>query len=365
MARPQPIIVPTMGATIEGPERAQLGQSLGQLLGALIGKGIQTGRERTQQEAFRQAFSGLFPKQEVPAAGPPTEAGAMPQAEVTPPRIGALAQLLSQTPEGRQLGQQFALKQAMSGVGIDAKAAEKPFQPITIVNKKTGEKRLVLPTFSPATGKARLEPAQFPEGFEISKETPEEKRAADLLATAQKESQKIIGKTKEERRSSAIERGIDLSDGFATLKRARGLLDQIKTGGFNNIALRAKQIFGVEGANEAELSTNLGKAVLSQLRETFGAQFTEREGAKLDRIEAGFGKSTEGNKRLLDQVIRLTERAARRGIEAAREIGDKFAIDTIKENLAFTLEPIQQEPTVPKDITKLSTEELLAIVQGQ
>ena len=127
MARPQPIIVPALSQNVEGPGRTQAAQSIGNLIGALIGRQVQQGQERSQQEAFREAFSGLFPTEQVEAAGPRLPTGGIeqvgiagegaaleppPTAEVVPPNIGVLAQLLSQTPQGRELGQQFAVKQA-------------------------------------------------------------------------------------------------------------------------------------------------------------------------------------------------------------------------------------------------------------
>ena len=215
---------------------------------------------------------------------------------------------------------------------------EKPFAPVTLVNPKTGEKIPHIPTFDPNTGKARLEPAELPEGFELSKETPKEKRQADVAIAAEKKGAEITGKGQAERRQITINRGVDSSEGLANLKRARTLLEEVKTGGINAASLRAKQIFGVEGADEGELSNRLGKAVLSQLRETFGAAFTAQEGASLARIEAGFGKSAKANKRLIDQLIKMVEKKGKQGIAAAVAAEDFEAAQLIKDNLAFSLD---------------------------
>jgi len=222
-------------------------------------------------------------------------------------------------------------------------AGTKAFAPITLINNQTGEKRLVSPTVDPQTGQASLAPFQVPEGFQVSTETPEEERSADILAKGQEARAKVTGKTQAERRALAIEKGIDAADSFANVQRGLDLLDSIPTGGIDAVSLRAKQLFGVEGADEAELSNRLGKAVLAQLRTTFGAAFTEREGARLSDIEAGFGKSTEGNRRLLEQTKRLIERAARRGIRAARAQKDLDSVEDIEESLKFRF----TSPTVP------------------
>jgi hypothetical protein len=234
---------------------------------------------------------------------------------------------------------QFKNYMIATGIGGPQKGAGiKSFAPVTIVNPQTKEKRIVIPSHDPNTGKSNLSEAALPEGFEISKETPEEKRAADIATVGLKEEKKIVGKGKAKRQQLAIESGIEGSSTLPNLKRARALLDTVKTGGINAASMRAKQLFGVEGADEGELSNRLGKAVLSQLRETFGAAFTEGEGDKLDRIEAGFRKSPEANKRLIDQLVKLGEKKSREGINAAVAVEDFETARRIKENMAFTLD---------------------------
>lgn len=161
------------------------------------------------------------------------------------------------------------------------------------------------------------------------------------------------------RHQENINKALPAADSMAVLRRGRELLDFIDTGGFNAAALRVKQAFGVEGADEAELSANLGKAVLSQLRTTFGAQFTQQEGERLQQIEAGFGKSTEGNKRLLEQALKMVERITERGIQSAESIGDFESADTIRESTRFTLTPDADKP-----LSEMTDAQLEAIVRG-
>ena len=137
--------------------------------------------------------------------------------------------------------------------------------------------------------------------------------------------------------TTSIDNGLISAESASTLNRAIELLDSVETGGLDNASLKAKQFFGVESADEAELSAGLGKAVLSQLRQTFGAAFTENEGNRLARIEAGFGKSVAGNRRLLQQTLRLVERSAQRGIDAAIEAKDFRTAQDIQALLDFRL----------------------------
>lgn len=143
----------------------------------------------------------------------------------------------------------------------------------------------------------------------------------------------------EARAQGVIDAGVDASYSLPTLKRTIDLLDEVETGGFDRVALSVKQAFGVEGADEGELSANLGKSVLAQLKETFGAQFTQAEGDRLARIEAGFGKNAETNKRLLRNVLAMAERKVESALKRAEARGDIETVDELKSNLAYKLSP--------------------------
>ena len=145
------------------------------------------------------------------------------------------------------------------------------------------------------------------------------------------------GKGEEERGQLDIDNGRLAADSTAIIRRSLQLLDFVETGTWEEVGLRAKRFFGVEGADEGELSANLGKAVLSQLRTIFGAAFTAQEGAQLVQIEAGFGKSTAANRRLLNQSLQIAERAAKRGQRAASAREDFQAAAEIQNSLEFVL----------------------------
>jgi len=121
------------------------------------------------------------------------------------------------------------------------------------------------------------------------------------------------------------------------MRRALDLLSTVSTGGFAGASLRAKRYFGIEAADEGELSSALITSVLSRLRETFGAQFTEREGALLIRASANPNANTETNVRLLKQQIKLWERKIKRGREIATRTQDHFSLGVFDENANFSL----------------------------
>lgn len=163
------------------------------------------------------------------------------------------------------------------------------------------------------------------------------------LAESVAESEKTIQAGKERGKGIAktertvIQEGLDAAKGIPVLKRSLSLLDEVRTGGFNSALLRAKQLFNIEGADEGELSANLGQAVLGDLRQTFGAAFTEKEGERLERIRANFGRSPAVNKRLINQALQIAEDSANRAIDRAIEAGDTATAEDIQTLLDFSL----------------------------
>tara|TARA_R100000951_G_scaffold116471_1_gene128473 strand:- start:2829 stop:4142 length:1314 start_codon:yes stop_codon:yes gene_type:complete len=151
--------------------------------------------------------------------------------------------------------------------------------------------------------------------------------------------------TKEQgRKQEFITKGLAAADATAIIRRSLQLLDRVETGGIGpQLGLAVRRMFGVEGADEGELSANLGKAVLAQLRDVFGAAFTEQEGESLKKIEAGFGSDVATNRRLLNNSLAVAERAAARGIRAAEANDDYESASEIEMSLDFDLGAFQDE----------------------
>lgn len=191
-----------------------------------------------------------------------------------------------------------------------------------------------------------------PDGQEI---TDPARRASAIQQAKQAEvdqarsiySARAAGKGEGERGQDTIDLGLRAARQMPILKRTEGLLGELETGGFAGAGLRIKNALGIEGADEAELTTNMARAVLSQLRDIFGAQFTEREGARLERIEAGIGKSTEGNKRIIQNLIQMSNFKAERAIEAAKRNGDYFTVEEIESYMNMDMGPQSGQPSAP------------------
>jgi len=166
-------------------------------------------------------------------------------------------------------------------------------------------------------------------GFSSKRDTADEIREKAMA--------RVRGTESEGRQQEFIDRGLVAADSTANVRRALELIKRVDTGGVAAANLGAKRFFGVEGADEGELSNRLGVAVLSQLKDTFGAAFTAQEGERLEKLSAGFGKSAAANKRILEQALKLSERAANRGSKAARARGDEDSAIEIEDALKFTI----------------------------
>ena len=216
-----------------------------------------------------------------------------------------------------------------------------------VLNKSTGE---LIVKGAPVVGDIVSRVGETPAEESARKaaqsgKSEEAKLGAQLQGAPGVEAAKSRAKQEENRTQSVINRGLTAADSLPVVNRALDLLKSVDTGGFSAAKLRAKQLFGIESADEAELSAGLGKAVLSQLRGVFGAAFTEGEGRRLERIEAGFGKSRAGN--LLSQAQKMSNRAANRAIKAALRTGDTDTADEIREAMSFTLTDTTTTPSTP------------------
>ena len=144
-----------------------------------------------------------------------------------------------------------------------------------------------------------------------------------------------------------IDRAVPAAESTAVLRRSLDLLDRVDTGTFADVKLAVTDFFDVTGADVGELSQNLSRAVLSQLRETFGAAFTENEGRRLENISARFSQNNEVNRSLLRQALAIAENTARRGIQRAREEGDEATAQDIEDLLAFDLSAVMSSVQQP------------------
>ena len=165
------------------------------------------------------------------------------------------------------------------------------------------------------------------------------KLGAQTEAVAEIAKREVEAKGRAKRVQSNINTALDRASLIPVINRSLELMQLVKTGGFASAKLRGKQLLGIESADEAELFFNLQKSVVSQLKKTFGAAFTKQEGDLLGRIEAGFGKSTAGNIRLLNQTVKFLMLDVNKGLRSAKASGDSEATQDIQDLIDFKLTP--------------------------
>jgi hypothetical protein len=255
-----------------------------------------------------------------------------------------------------------------------------------LVKSPDGDLSIVTGSWNPKTGKMDTSLGTIPKGYVVlSKmgETADEQQTREIKTTEGKESVKqavrletepqIAGakasaelrsklfydpkitaaNLNEKEFSETITTGTSAADNVAQVDRALDLLQQVKTGGWNNVSYKTRQAFGLENANEAELNQLMGKAVISQLKPIFGAQFTVAEGQELKKLEQSFGRNTDSNIRLLRNLKKGYEKSALRARAAAENRGNKEKVNEIdallkysKQNAKQPTKPIESTPTV-------------------
>jgi len=262
---------------------------------------------------------------------------------------------------------------ALQSVSSKSKANFQKTRTFLIEDDK-GNTKIITGVFDPNTGAITTSEGSF-KGKILSAEgeTPAEaaareaatagaKKRAEQEAIADTAGDIEVEKETARRGQRAIDDAYQVGEGIPVLNRSLELLDSVATGGFNNAKIRAKQMFGIESADEGELSNLLGKAVLQQLRVTFGAAFTAEEGNSLKEIEAGLSSNPEANRRLLQNAKELAQRTIKRGIREARKAGaeeDALELEALLE-AKFEFD----DEKLPEGVTEQDISDTLAANPG-
>jgi hypothetical protein len=161
------------------------------------------------------------------------------------------------------------------------------------------------------------------------------------------------GKGASERAQGIINAGVDAISQFPVITRTLDLLKEAKTGGFAGAGIRARSLFGVEGADEGELSYNLSMNVLQQLKPIFGSAFTAGEGQRLERIEASIGRNTDTNIRLLNQALSVAKTSAEKALDRAEEANDSSTVRELSNAISMLDSWSSGELTMPAEWTQM------------
>ena len=152
-------------------------------------------------------------------------------------------------------------------------------------------------------GQVNLETGEFvAKGGQIpsTKRTPQEDLESQRLTTLDKEQADL--------RSA----GLSESQNIAQLKGIKDLLDSnVKTGFGRETIMKARRVLGKDVANEEQFGSLVGNEAMKNIALTKGA-ISDREMEYFKTVlSPNMGKTTEGNKRIIDFKIKYAERASK------------------------------------------------------
>ena len=207
------------------------------------------------------------------------------------------------------------------------------------VNQETGT--LYIPTYNPNSNMAGWQtipgaPRQLTETDKRRQALEQEQKLADIAVKEATDRARAANKVEQEKKD--ISDGMSAAQTYPILVRSEELLDIVETGIPEDILFGAQRLLGINTADKEELEQLLGKQIIKQLKPTFGAQFTKAEGDWLKSMEAHWGKSTKGNRRLVRQGMLLVQRRAKIGIAAANSAGDLRVAQDMKDWLEFRID---------------------------
>tara|TARA_R110000744_G_scaffold246942_1_gene363454 strand:- start:20693 stop:21823 length:1131 start_codon:yes stop_codon:yes gene_type:complete len=196
------------------------------------------------------------------------------------------------TDQAIQLGQRLR----SSGGGI------KSFAPVETLNPTTGLREIGIPTLDPNTGLTAFKPVVLPEGTELSKETPEAKRNAELEASINKKRGEL---TAQQRHSISTEVSSNARTSRRQLPRINKLiegLELVETGAFANAKLLLGPFIpGVDPTKEEAFSAQLNDLILDSLGKLSGP-ISDSDLAFIRTTTASMGKTKEANKLILNRL---------------------------------------------------------------
>ena len=130
--------------------------------------------------------------------------------------------------------------------------------------------------------------------------TPEEELQSQRLTNLDKEQAEL--------RSAGLSAAQDISQ----LKQITGLLDtSVKTGFGREVIMKAKRIVGADVANEEQFQALVGNEAMKNIALTKGA-ISDREMEYFKTVlSPNMGKTTAGNKKIIDFKIKYAERASK------------------------------------------------------
>ena len=228
--------------------------------------------------------------------------------------------------------------------------SSKIYEDGTILGVKKGGGRIVTgPNGEQLTGDKAREVIQEANRQEVDRKKLLSKLSVDA-SLAKERAKGLVEREKED-----ISNGVSAAQSIPVLMRADKLLDMVSTGKPEAALLWGKKMLGIESGDSAELENLLGKAIVKQLKPIFGGSFSVGEGEWLKGMSADWGRSTEGNRRLIRQGLSLANKRADVGYSASEGSGDTRTMDVIQGYREWSFPDVNQE-----NDKELSDEDMLS-----
>ena len=175
------------------------------------------------------------------------------------------------------------------------------------------------------------------------------------------------GTATEGRYQEVLETGIRAARNIRKLEDAIEILGAVETGGIAALGIKLRRKLGITSADEGRLAYILRKNVLQQLKPTFGAAFTAREGEMLTEIEANETQSTASNIALLEDLLAYSRLDIDRAKLRGRQMGEsgELAIQDMDGYLQQNFYPLDDLNTLDEDPNLTGLPSDLPIITSQ
>ncbi len=220
--------------------------------------------------------------------------------------------------------------------------------------------------WDPVSNKSEVSWASGPDGKPLravsATHSPEQAGAVTYAKSREGER----GSGQGERERDDINLGLDSAMSVPDLQRARELLDVVSTGGIQKHINDIQEYFGDNSVAVADMG-ELGTLLATDLMDKFSLMtgvLSESDMRLLQSMSSDTTRSTATNIRLLDNLMRRTERKVLRGLDRAREGGTASEISELERaarDLGLTEKEIKEGVVDPKAAGGAPSEQAIGI----
>ena len=216
-----------------------------------------------------------------------------------------------------------------------------------------GETQYAVPVMNRVTGNVEWRPAGTAPGAEgdgvkvtPTQETPQQKRQAEIKTAIDKKYMEKMGGEAASTYAKIQRAAQEASTFVPRLKKLQALASNIKTGKYAPAKLYAKQLFGIDSADEEVLNAKLGALAQDILNQQTGTK-TDFDFKNAVAQAASLGKTQAANIALIQAIIDRQNQAIRLGDQARKaysKSGAKGVLDMRYEPQQPVAQPVMTAP---------------------